>query len=402
MYQSLHTTVIGPYGERIEIQIRTHEMHRVAEHGIAAHWKYKGRRPVDAATTRSASPGCASCWSGSRSSQDPQEFLRSVKDDLFGDEVYVFTPKGDVLNFPDGRDGDRLRLPHPLRGRRPLRRRARQRHASCRCATSCRTATRSRSSPRPHQTPNKDWLKLVKTSRAKARIRAWIKAQQRSAQRRARPRAPRARPRAPPARPRRSCASDGTLERVADGARRQGRGDAARQRRLRQASPPQQVLAQAAARRGARAARASESEGTLQRLFRAASAGRPKRGVQVARRRRHAGALRQVLRARCPASASSASSRAAAASPCTRSTARRCSRATRSAASTWSGTNGKGTPRAGHARGDLRRPARPARRDVARRSARPGINIARAQVHALGDQQGAEHLRGHGRRAPTS
>ena len=102
MYQSLHTTVIGPYGERIEVQIRTREMHRVAEYGIAAHWRYKGPAATATPTTISASPGCASCSSGSSTSHDPQEFLRSVKEDLFSEEVFVFTPKGDLLNFPVG------------------------------------------------------------------------------------------------------------------------------------------------------------------------------------------------------------------------------------------------------------------------------------------------------------
>ena len=102
MYQSLHTTVIGPYGERIEVQIRTHEMHRVAEYGIAAHWRYKGGGSGATPTRDSASPGCGSCSSGSSTSRIPQEFLRSVKEDLFSDEVFVFTPKGDLLNFPEG------------------------------------------------------------------------------------------------------------------------------------------------------------------------------------------------------------------------------------------------------------------------------------------------------------
>ena len=103
MYQSLHTTVIGPDGERIEVQIRTREMHRVAEYGIAAHWRYKepgsradaGRRPA----LRLAAPAARVAAAPRRI---PQEFLRTVKEDLFSDEVFVFTPKGDLLNFPGG------------------------------------------------------------------------------------------------------------------------------------------------------------------------------------------------------------------------------------------------------------------------------------------------------------
>src|SRR5947208_3526586 len=100
-YQSLHTTVIGPYGERIEIQIRTREMHRVAEYGIAAHWRYK--QPG----TLGTDDGQRFAWlrqmlEWQQHLQDPQEFLRSVKEDLFTEEVFVFTPKGDLLNFPVG------------------------------------------------------------------------------------------------------------------------------------------------------------------------------------------------------------------------------------------------------------------------------------------------------------
>src|SRR5205823_2203730 len=100
-YQSLHTTVIGPYGERMEIQIRTRDMHRVAEYGVAAHWRYK-------------QPGGAEGGDGQRFAwlrqmlewqqqlPDPQEFLRSVKEDLFTEEVFAFTPQGDLLAFPLG------------------------------------------------------------------------------------------------------------------------------------------------------------------------------------------------------------------------------------------------------------------------------------------------------------
>ncbi len=101
-YQSLHTTVIGPYGERIEVQIRTHEMHRVAEYGIAAHWRYKGSA-ADASRRRAALRLAAPARSsGSSICTTRRSSCRSVKEDLFAEEVFVFTPKGDILNFPEG------------------------------------------------------------------------------------------------------------------------------------------------------------------------------------------------------------------------------------------------------------------------------------------------------------
>ncbi len=103
MYQSLHTTVIGPGRERIEIQIRTHEMHRVAERGIAAHWKYKehsGGGIADQDAQRFGWLRQLIEWQ--KELKDPAEFLEGVKVDLFQDEVYVFTPKGDVRVFPRG------------------------------------------------------------------------------------------------------------------------------------------------------------------------------------------------------------------------------------------------------------------------------------------------------------
>ncbi|TMA37855.1 MAG: bifunctional (p)ppGpp synthetase/guanosine-3',5'-bis(diphosphate) 3'-pyrophosphohydrolase, partial [Deltaproteobacteria bacterium] len=101
-YQSLHTTVIGPYGERIEIQIRTGEMHRVAEYGVAAHWRYKQPGKDGAVDDSQRFAWLRQLLEWQQQLQDPQEFLRSVKEDLFTDEVFVFTPKGDLLNFPVG------------------------------------------------------------------------------------------------------------------------------------------------------------------------------------------------------------------------------------------------------------------------------------------------------------
>ena len=103
MYQSLHTAVIGPGRQRIEIQIRTHEMHRVAEHGVAAHWRYKERigggvDPKDAQKFG----WLRELADFQQNVKDPVEFMESVKIDLFPDEVYVFTPKGDVRVLPRG------------------------------------------------------------------------------------------------------------------------------------------------------------------------------------------------------------------------------------------------------------------------------------------------------------
>ncbi|MGH7858622.1 MAG: RelA/SpoT family protein [Candidatus Binatia bacterium] len=178
LYQSLHTTVIGPYGERMEVQIRTEEMHRVAEQGIAAHWMYKGPQPV-----RPDEPQ-RFAWlkqlvEWQQNLQDPQEFLQSVKGDLFADDVYAFTPKGDLLNFPEGATvidfAYRIHseVGNHCAGARvngklvPLRYRLQS-------GDTVEIITTS------HQTPSKDWLKIVKTPRASSKIRGWIKLQQRT------------------------------------------------------------------------------------------------------------------------------------------------------------------------------------------------------------------------------
>ena len=100
MYQSLHTTLIGPRGQRMEVQIRTREMHEVAEQGIAAHWSYKEGGAQLRDTERFAWLRRLIEWQ--QNLKDPQEFLSTVKDDLFPEEVFVFTPKGDLLDFPQG------------------------------------------------------------------------------------------------------------------------------------------------------------------------------------------------------------------------------------------------------------------------------------------------------------
>ena len=176
-YQSLHTTAIGPYGERIEIQIRTREMHRVAEYGVAAHWRYK--KPGTAEDDGQRFAWLRQMLEWQQQLQDPQEFLRSVKEDLFTEEVFVFTPKGDLLNFPVGATViDFAYRIHSEVGQHCAGARVHGRIVPLRYQLQSGDTVEIVTTA--NQAPSKDWLKLVKTSRAKARIRAYIKAQQSS------------------------------------------------------------------------------------------------------------------------------------------------------------------------------------------------------------------------------
>jgi guanosine-3',5'-bis(diphosphate) 3'-pyrophosphohydrolase len=175
LYQSLHSTVIGPYGERIEVQIRTHEMHRVAEQGIAAHWTYKeGRRGLEEAQ-RFAWLRQLVEWQ--QQLNDPQEFLQTVKGDLFTDEVYVFTPKGDLHNFPQGASViDFAYRVHTEVGNHCSGARVNSRMVPLRYQLQNGDTIEIITSAQ--QTPNKDWLKIVRTPKAQNRVRQWLKAQQ--------------------------------------------------------------------------------------------------------------------------------------------------------------------------------------------------------------------------------
>ncbi len=176
LYQSLHTTVIGPYGERIEVQIRTHEIHRLAEEGIAAHWTYKeGRRGLEE-TQRFAWLRQLVEWQ--QQLKDPQEFLHTIKEDLFPEEVYVFTPKGDLYSFPKGASViDFAYRIHSQVGNHCTGARVNGRLVPLRY--QLQNGDTLEIITTAQQTPSKDWLKVVQTSKARARIRQWIKAQQR-------------------------------------------------------------------------------------------------------------------------------------------------------------------------------------------------------------------------------
>ncbi len=177
MYQSLHTTVIGPRGQRMEVQIRTREMHEVAEEGIAAHWSYKeGTRPRDLKDTeRFAWLRRLIEWQ--QSLKDPQEFLSTIKDDLFPEEVFVFTPKGDVLDFPQGSSIiDFAYRIHSQVGAHLSGARVNGRIVPLRYRLKSGDTVEVTTSER--QAPGKDWANFCVTARAKSRIRQWLRAQQ--------------------------------------------------------------------------------------------------------------------------------------------------------------------------------------------------------------------------------
>lgn len=177
MYQALHTKVIGPYGERIEIQIRTQEMHRVAEDGIAAHWRYKESGDTNESDTLKFT-WLRQLIDWQRDLKDPREFLESVKVDLFPQEVYVFTPKGDVKEFPYGATPvDFAYSIHTEVGHRCSGARINGKLVSLDYQLKNGEIVEIVTSPR--HVPSKDWLKFVKTGRAKTRVRQWVKTEER-------------------------------------------------------------------------------------------------------------------------------------------------------------------------------------------------------------------------------
>ena len=178
MYQSLHTTVIGPGNRRVEIQIRTHEMHRTAEYGIAAHWQYKehtgGIDPKDAARF----VWLRQLMEFQKEVADPEEFYESVKVDLFPDDVYVFTPKGDVKTFPRGSTPvDFAYAVHSEVGHRCSGARVNGAIVPLRHKLQNGDVVEIITSKNHH--PSKDWLEFVVTSRARSRIRTYLRAEER-------------------------------------------------------------------------------------------------------------------------------------------------------------------------------------------------------------------------------
>ncbi|MFH1077226.1 MAG: bifunctional (p)ppGpp synthetase/guanosine-3',5'-bis(diphosphate) 3'-pyrophosphohydrolase [Pseudomonadota bacterium] len=174
MYQSLHTTVIGPSGERLEIQIRTHAMNSTAEEGIAAHWQYKEGKSSDE-QSKQQFEWLRKLVRNQEYVNDPQEYLNAVKIDLFPDEVYVFTPRGEIKEFPKGSTpvdfaySIHSEVGHKCTGAKidgkmvPLR-------------YKLQTGEQVEIVTSPHHQPSRDWLSFAITPKAQSRIKQWLRA----------------------------------------------------------------------------------------------------------------------------------------------------------------------------------------------------------------------------------
>ena len=184
MYQSLHTTVIGPEGRPLEIQIRTQEMHEMAEFGVAAHWVYKQQEGEERGSWQAAGEDAKLKWLRSmldwqKELSDPREFMETLRTDLFEEEVYVFTPKGEVRSLASGATPlDFAYEVHTEIGHRCVGARVNGKivplHYELRSGDIVEILTAKR-----ERGPSRDWLAMGKTTRARNKIKAWFKAESR-------------------------------------------------------------------------------------------------------------------------------------------------------------------------------------------------------------------------------
>lgn len=178
LYQSLHTTVIGPDGKAVEIQIRTYDMHRRAEYGIAAHWKYKQAGGEGAANTQEDSQDML--WlrqlhEWQRETEDPGEFLESLRFDLSSAEVFVFTPKGDVVALPQGSTPiDFAYSVHTEVGHKCVGARVNSRLVPLESKLQNGDVVEVFTNKSDSAGPSRDWLNFVQSARARSKIKAWF------------------------------------------------------------------------------------------------------------------------------------------------------------------------------------------------------------------------------------
>ena len=180
LYQSLHTTVIGPKGRPVEIQIRTHDMHQRAEYGVAAHWKYKERMAGGRAEVADSKDEADMAWLAHISdwqaeTADPGEFLDSLRFEIGAKEVYVFTPKGRVIGLPAGATPvDFAYAVHTEVGHRTMGAKVNGRLVPLESVLNSGDVVEVFTSKNPDSGPSKDWLNFVKSPRARSKIRQWF------------------------------------------------------------------------------------------------------------------------------------------------------------------------------------------------------------------------------------
>ncbi|TPW76344.1 RelA/SpoT family protein [Schumannella soli] len=178
LYQSLHTTVVGPKGRAVEIQIRTHEMHQRAEFGVAAHWAYKERMAGRTADVKQAGTEMAwlahiSDWEAETA--DPGEFLDNLRFEIGAKEVYVFTPQGKVIGLPAGATPvDFAYAVHTEVGHRTMGAKVNGRLVPLESTLNSGDSVEVFTSKNPDAAPSKDWLNFVKSPRARNKIRGWF------------------------------------------------------------------------------------------------------------------------------------------------------------------------------------------------------------------------------------
>src|SRR3954467_12945771 len=176
-YQSIHTDLIGPYGVPLEVQIRTAQMHRLAESGVASHWLYKDDTEKLSELQKQTHPRPQAPLQIQNQSGDPQEFLEHVKVDLFPDEVYVFTPKGRILSLPRGATTvDFAYAVHTDIGNRCVAAKVNGELVPLR--TDLRNGDRVEIITASHAKPNPGWLQYVRTGKARSNIRHFLKTMQ--------------------------------------------------------------------------------------------------------------------------------------------------------------------------------------------------------------------------------
>lgn len=177
-YQSLHTVLFGPYGVPIEVQIRTEEMHRTAEYGISAHWLYKTEKPVSSEAEIRAREWMKDVLEMHKSSRNSLEFIENIKTDLFPDEVYVFTPKGNIMELPAGATPvDFAYAIHSDIGNACVAARLDRKLSPL--STALTSGQQVEIITAPGARPNPAWLNFVVTGKARSRIRHFLKKQHR-------------------------------------------------------------------------------------------------------------------------------------------------------------------------------------------------------------------------------